>query len=449
MEFSPKDVPNLRGETIFGTSQYYLRRCLGEGAFGTVYLSEQRIMKQPVREVAIKITKAANITDSQIRKIFGEAIKIMKLLQESKPVKGRQHLVSIHNMGVLEQHEGRGYIVMEYVRGKSLRQVINNFRSSSIDRPRMPKNVAVEYARQICTGVAVAHNMNPRIVHCDLKPENILLERSSELIKVVDFGVASQVNELIEQAEVMGNIPQYSAAEVFYGRSNCASDIFSIGLMLYEMLTGINPFAEVGRTEELSGALLCNAHIKSRQFTQIEPPSKYNLECRVAGDHLDDLVLKCLSFNDDDRYSSAMDLLTELEHYQAGYRLEGPFPVKTGSYATPPVAGTRQQRLDRARALFDAKNYIGAITELSRVGVEYQGEPDKLTVEIKTLLGDAQLEMGNYNSAAQSYADAIYLDTKLRALGKGSRRELFYKAANVNKELGNDELAESYEKLAH
>ena len=57
--------------------------------------------------------------------------------------------------------------------------------------------------------------------------------------------------------------------------------------------------------------------------------------------------------------------------------------------------------------------------------------------------------MGNYNSAAQSYADAIYLDTKLRALGKGSRRELFYKAANVNKELGNDELAESYEKLAH
>ena len=143
------------------------------------------------------------------------------------------------------------------------------------------------------------------------------------------------------------------------------------------------------------------------------------------------------------------DLLTELEHYQAGHRLEGPFPAKTGSYDTPPVAGTRRQRLDKARALLDAENYIGAITELSRGGIEYQGEPDKLTVDMKTLLGDAQVGTGNYINAAQSYADAIRLDSTLRgALSKGYRRELYYKAADVERKLENDELAKSYEKLA-
>ena len=448
MVSSPESIPDLTGRTIAGRSQYYLRRCLGSGGFGAVYLAEQRILGQPVREVAIKVTKATAITKTQVHRIFGEAITLTRLLHETMHTEGRQHLVDIYDMGLLEQHGGRGYIITEYVSGGSLRQRIEDFRSSPKDRPRVPKNLAVEYTRQICSGVVVAHSMNPSIIHCDLKPENVLFERASGLIKVVDFGLASQINDLIGQAEVLGNTPAYAAPEVFLGRSNCASDVYSIGLILYEMLTGIRLFESVGVAEGLSGEFLCQAHLKARQSTRIELPSRFNLEMRSPGDRMDVLVLKCLSNDDSARYPSAIELLADLRRYQARRPLAGPFPSSVPVLSQVLLRDLRQQHLDRARVLMDAGRYVDTAIQLARGLSEYQGEPDSLTVGVKTMLGDARAGAGHYDEAVQSYEQAIRLDDALHVLTKGSRRELYYKAANAHRALGHHDLADSYEKLA-
>lgn len=440
-------LPDCTGKHLSASSQYYLRRCLGAGGFGAVYLAEQRVLGQPMRDVALKITRASGIRPDQVQAVFGEALTLLRLLHSSRQVEGRLNLVAVYDLGVLEQLGHRGYIAMEYVRGASLRDLLHGRKVPAGGPAGLPKALALDYALQACAGLAVAHRLEPPIVHGDLKPENLLFDRTSGLVKVSDFGLSSQVNALIGQAEVLGRTPAYAAPEVFLGRSTCSSDVYSLGLILYEMLTGTSLFGGVGARGALSGPLLSNAHLEAREKARIPPPSRRISE-PAPDEPLDALVQKCLSADDRDRYPSAAELQADLVRYRAGEPLVGPFPAALQPAGPLPRVDERPWIVERARGLIAAGRCLEAAVQLAEGLAAWSGEPDRLGVEMRMLLGEAQLGAGNPRDAAEALEGALRFESRSQLLGSGARRRLNFLAADAHRRLGNTALADGYEQAA-
>src|SRR5262249_25160600 len=159
--------------------------------------------------------------------------------------------VTIHDFGVLK--DGSAYLVMEFIRGRSLRQLL-------MQNPKLDLRQSIDWITQVCNVVEVAHQQG--IIHRDLKPENVMLKESQDgsvLIKVVDFGLAKLVtgdgkeagSNLTQTGEVLGT-PHYMAPEYYEGEAvDNRADIYAIGVILYEMLSGDAPF--VGTVQSIIG----------------------------------------------------------------------------------------------------------------------------------------------------------------------------------------------------
>ena len=206
-------------DTLFD-GRYQIQRKLGAGGMADVYLAEDQELG---RRVAIKILNGRHANDDQF---------IERFRREAKNAAALNHpnIVSIYDRG---EAEDTYYIAMEYLDGKTLKELI-------IGRGAAPINVAVEYARQILSALRFAHRHG--IVHRDIKPHNVLVDGEGR-VKVTDFGIArAGTSQMTEAGSIVGTAQYLSPEQARGGEVDPRSDLYSLGVVLYELLTGKTPF---------------------------------------------------------------------------------------------------------------------------------------------------------------------------------------------------------------
>jgi serine/threonine-protein kinase len=288
-------------DTLFD-GRYRIVRKLGAGGMANVYLAEDEDLG---RRVAIKI-----LND----RFAGDQLFVERFRREAKSAASLSHpnIVSIYDRG---ESDGHAYIAMEVIEGRSLKELI-------ISRAPLPIERAIDYTKQILAALRFAHRNG--IVHRDIKPHNILVGAENRL-KVTDFGIArAGPSEMTEVGSVMGTA-QYLSPEQARdsATASAASDLYSVGVVLYEMLTGKVPF---------TGETLMEITMKHREEVP-KPPSE--LEPSIP-EELDQIVLRALAKDPADRFQSAEEFSEELDRSTAGL----PVSSETAEAATAVLAGT-------------------------------------------------------------------------------------------------------------
>ncbi|MFH2008902.1 MAG: protein kinase [bacterium] len=288
---------SLIGTTLEG--RFQITALLGEGAMGKVYLAEHPVLG---RQYAVKVLKESAAQNKNLAERFRREAKIASRLDH-------QNIVVITDFGTMEN--GQLYLIMEYIAGESLRAVLD------AQPGRLPLMRALELLRQLCDAVGAAHQKN--IIHRDIKPDNILLGKNrtgGDLVKILDFGLAKIVEgtdmpKLTQQGDIFGS-PYYMSPEQCIGEpSDHRADIYALGIVGFELLTGNVPFS--GKTV----VMLIKAHTT-------DPPPRPSSMLAPGDDPLpaaiEEHILCCLEKNKDKRPQTALELKVLIEEYQAKHR---------------------------------------------------------------------------------------------------------------------------------
>ncbi|HKD35025.1 MAG TPA: Stk1 family PASTA domain-containing Ser/Thr kinase [Gaiellaceae bacterium] len=291
-------------DTLIGTvfdGRYRIVRKLGTGGMADVYLAEDQELG---RRVAIKILNDRHAADDQF---------VERFRREAKNAAGLSHpnIVSVYDRGTAE---GTYYIAMEYLDGRSLKELI-------VSRGPAPVKTAVEYARQILAAVGFAHRHG--IVHRDIKPHNVLVAGDEGRLKVTDFGIArSGASQMTEVGSIIGTAQYLSPEQARGAPVDQTSDLYAVGVVLYELLTGQVPFT--GDTP---------LEIAMKHLSEVpKPPSELRPE--VPHD-LDLVVLRALAKDPADRYQTAEEMDADLDRVLKGL----PVGAETAEAATAVLSG--------------------------------------------------------------------------------------------------------------
>ena len=264
---------------MVGTSvlQYRIIRQLGSGGMGIVYEAEDTKLN---RKVALKFLPESLVMSSEAADRFGREAKLAGSLNHP-------NICTVHESGL---YEGRQFFVMELLEGDSLKTLIQ-------DKP-LPIDQILDVGCQIADALEVAHTKG--IVHRDIKPANIMILPSGDP-KIMDFGVAKlDSSKLTSAGDVLGS-PGYMAPEqALEARVDPRSDIFSLGTVLYEALTGKRAFGK-GTFSEILMRLA---------YEQPTPPSRINGDIPEA---VDDIVARAMAKNPDQRYANADQMVEDIE----------------------------------------------------------------------------------------------------------------------------------------
>jgi eukaryotic-like serine/threonine-protein kinase len=258
---------------------------LGAGGMGIVYKARDRELDDLV---ALKMLK---------RDLWGDHSQLDRLKSELKLARKITHpnVLRTYDFGEID---GVPYISMEYVRGVTLRYMLDQTR-------RLPYSAGLRLAKQLCAGLAAAHAVG--VLHRDIKPENLILEPTGNA-KLMDFGIARPIDRLTPgqtQAGFVVGTPQYLAPEILQGKeADPRSDLYSCGIVLYEIFTGVLPF------EGPSAMEIMVKHLREAP----PPPSSRWPEIPPA---LEAAILKCLEKDAERRYRSVAELLRDLEALSA------------------------------------------------------------------------------------------------------------------------------------
>jgi serine/threonine-protein kinase len=285
--------------------RYELEAVLGQGGMARVFKSQDRVLN---RAVAVKVLSPQFAGDEQF---------VARFRREAQAAAALNHpnIVSVFDTG---SQGDVHYIVMEYVEGRTLRDAIRQ------EGPLLPER-ATEIAESVAAALAAAHVAG--LVHRDIKPGNIMITREGE-VKVMDFGIArtSTGDTLTQTASILGTA-SYLSPEQAQGESvDARSDIYSLGCVLYEMLTSRAPFSGD------SPVAIAYKHVRENPV----PPSRHNGD--VSAD-LESVVMKCMAKNPANRYQNAEELREDLERV-----LRGGAPLAT------PLLADSTEMLTRAQA---------------------------------------------------------------------------------------------------
>jgi serine/threonine-protein kinase len=294
----------FEGKTLEG--RYYLKKMLASGGFGAVFHAEHCIFGGVVRQVAVKITLSTDLSSDDVSRKFGEAMVSARVYDRLEGSGAAKYLVPVYDMGILPEHEGRGFIVMGLVRGagsttqqcqapKTLAELIANWHATGTAN-------FIENMRRICEAVEALHQQN--IIHRDLKPDNILFSESGQ-VKLIDLGLAAELGP-DGYARGGAGTHLYMAPETgLEDRSDRSSDVYSLGLIAYELLAGKNPFGDLIPPPEVAAEEHCVWIQRKKVAATLLKPSHYG---RYVQGWQDDLVMRCLSANAKDRPQSATEL---------------------------------------------------------------------------------------------------------------------------------------------
>jgi len=260
--------------------EYLVKRLIGEGGMGKVYEAEERLSK---RRVALKVLRSELTRHEDGRRLFLNEIEILAKLEHPNLVRS---LASI-------EHEGQLVMVLEFLEGRTLREELSS-------KGKLSLTEAVEFAAQIAGALQVAHEQSLAIVHRDLKPENVMI-LADRTVKVMDFGVAKVLlGASGPSTQSIGTLQYMSPEQIDAGAIDARSDLYALGLVLYEMLSGAAPFRSSSPRELLN--LQCTA----------EPPA---LEVDVP-QGIEDLVFLLLAKSPDERPASAADVVQALSPFR-------------------------------------------------------------------------------------------------------------------------------------
>lgn len=367
---------------------YEISRRIGVGGMGAVY-EAVRADDQFRKRVAIKLLRAQSISDSAVRR-FKRERQILAVLEHPQ-------IASLLDGGVTD--DGHPFFVMEYVEGRPLTEYC--------DDERLSIDARLELFRQVCTAVQFAHQS--LVVHRDLKPQNILVTDSGQ-VKLLDFGIASLLPSALDGLEPetptregdRALTPGYASPEQLLGLPiGTRSDVYSLGVVLYELLCGKRPFevsgdarAHIERVVSQAPPSRPSVSITRERIEQLSERSHERVRTRMAGD-LDAIVLKALRSEPERRYGSVAELSLDIQNHLTGR------PV----LARPDSVGYRFGKLLRRRRAESAAVALAIVAvvsgsvialrqarvadrERARAEVE-QERSTEVTNFLKTMLGAA------------------------------------------------------------
>lgn len=283
--------------------RYELHRQLATGGSADVFLARDQLLNRPV---AVKILNATLSEDEAF---------VQRLRQEAQVVASLNHqnIVGVFDQG---EQDGAPFIVMEYVDGQSLAEILRN-------EGRLDPDRAASIAVDIAAALDAAHRQG--MVHMDVKPGNVLVTKGGQ-VKLADFGIAKALNEgnetdlTIEDGTVMGTATYLSPEQAQGKKVGPRSDVYSLAVVLYEMLSGRPPFSG-----DSPGEI-------ARQHVEVAPASLRGMGVDMA-QSLEAITFKGLSKNTDHRYPSVRDFAADLKRY-----LGGAHTLKSKAAAAPPAA---------------------------------------------------------------------------------------------------------------
>jgi eukaryotic-like serine/threonine-protein kinase len=310
LEDANYDIIALMSEGALLKDRYKLTERLGTGGMAEVYRARDVVLD---RDVAIKILRKDYSDNEEFQNQF-------RLEARSAANLSHPNIVTVHDFGF---SDGMLYIVMEMVPGKDLKQLIR-------ERGRFPIEAGVELMIQACKGIGYAHRAG--LVHCDVKPHNMLVSNDGRL-KVTDFGIARALASFTpnERTDVVWGSPLYFAPEQAAGEPPTpASDVYSLGVVMYETLSGTPPFT-ASTADELARLHIFARPIPIREYIPDIPPA------------LEEIIMKVLSKEPAARYRTADQLGRVLQKFGTQSAPSQPAPPPS----SPPVITLKPEVAER------------------------------------------------------------------------------------------------------
>lgn len=303
--------------------RYQVRRLLGRGGMGEVYLCADPALG---RQVAIKILPAALVTDEKMRGRF---------LNEARAVAGINHpnVITIHDVGLTDPRDeglppGLLYLVLEYLEGLAIDEIM--------EKRRLTLEECLDIGMQMLDGLKAAHQK--RILHRDVTPANVMV-RPDGRVKLLDFGLSKFIQAGAKESPpaprqtgegmIVGTLDYLSPEQALGNPLDERSDLFSFGIVLYQMLTGTHPFASKSVTQMVA-----------RMMTQAPHPITDSM---AVPESLRQILARALQKDAADRYGSAAQMMLDLmvARRELGATSAGPFPDPLPEPVTAPAASHR------------------------------------------------------------------------------------------------------------
>ena len=278
--FAESEVELEPGTVLAG--RYEILTVLGTGGMGSVYKAQDRELE---RLVALKVIRPELARNAAIVDRFKQEIRLSHKVTHRNVVR----------MYDLSEDAGMRFVTMELVAGRDLRSILE-------DRGKMPPDEAVQILQQICTALEAAHSAG--ILHRDLKPQNVMVEDAGRVV-VMDFGLARTIegDGMTQSGALLGTMEYMSPEQALGKELDQRSDIFALGLIGYEMLTGDMPF----KAESAIASLLKRTRERAAPISQLDA----TLPGALTG-----IIAKCLETDVEQRYASVGDILKDLEQWR-------------------------------------------------------------------------------------------------------------------------------------
>jgi eukaryotic-like serine/threonine-protein kinase len=308
----------LAAETVFA-NRYRIECLLGEGGMGAVY---KALDMELDRTVALKLVRPELASPQAMQRFKQELLLASRI--------SHKNILRIHD---LADFGGVKYITMAFVEGQDLADLLDH-------SGRLPLARALKFARQLCAALEAAHGEG--VVHRDLKPQNILVDQSDNLF-ILDFGLAksleSEVTKMTRTGQIMGT-PRYMSPEQVEAKEvDHRSDLYSLGLILYEMFTGQVPFRGESAMQ-----------LMYQRMTEHPPDPRSR--CPELPEYIAGIILKCLNKDPEERYQSAREILEDLDLERCpsmGQRESNRDAAPHGAAKAPPPPKDPPAAADRRR----------------------------------------------------------------------------------------------------